>query len=356
MNGVLMIAPQSEPSSARKMPPELDQILKQVSRSFYLTLSVLPAAMRLPVSIAYLIARAADAVADTSARSGNTKIEYLQKIQTAITDCGPCPVLDGLLESVDHAGERRLLEQFADVFLLYLSLPPWIRQEVGDVCRTLINGMLFDQQFFEQDSMRQLETLKDLDRYTYQVAGCVGEFWTKVSVHAGVKFRGGMDENLLARGVALGKALQHTNIIRDIYEDSRIGRTYMPRSLLQQHDLALADFMKLSAPDKNNQIRHEWLSIVLAHYSDGIDYLMQIPAGQYRLRLAVALPLVIGLHTLQCVVSAPFPNRGEVTKVRRVRIYQVLLTLLLVSGVSMILRAYINRLYRQTCGLVSRSS
>jgi farnesyl-diphosphate farnesyltransferase len=44
----------------------LGPLLKGVSRSFYLTLRVLPAGMRDPVGLAYLLARAADTIADTS--------------------------------------------------------------------------------------------------------------------------------------------------------------------------------------------------------------------------------------------------------------------------------------------------
>ena len=44
----------------------LGSLLKSVSRSFYLTLRVLPTGMRDPVGLAYLLARAADTIADTS--------------------------------------------------------------------------------------------------------------------------------------------------------------------------------------------------------------------------------------------------------------------------------------------------
>ena len=44
----------------------LGPLLKGVSRSFYLTLRILPEGMRDPVGLAYLLARAADTIADTS--------------------------------------------------------------------------------------------------------------------------------------------------------------------------------------------------------------------------------------------------------------------------------------------------
>ena len=55
----------------------LRSLLKSVSRSFYLTLSILPAGMRDPVGLAYLLARAADTIADTSLIAQEKRLELL---------------------------------------------------------------------------------------------------------------------------------------------------------------------------------------------------------------------------------------------------------------------------------------
>jgi farnesyl-diphosphate farnesyltransferase len=55
----------------------LGPLLKGVSRSFYLTLRVLPAGMRDPVGLAYLLARAADTIADTALLSPEKRLEFL---------------------------------------------------------------------------------------------------------------------------------------------------------------------------------------------------------------------------------------------------------------------------------------
>ncbi len=47
------------------MPIALNDLLKATSRSFYLTLRVLPGAMRLQISLTYLLARTTDTIADT---------------------------------------------------------------------------------------------------------------------------------------------------------------------------------------------------------------------------------------------------------------------------------------------------
>ena len=72
----------------------------------------------------------------------------------------------------------------------------------------------------------------DLDRYTYFVAGCVGEFWTKISLDHTASLHHWNAEDMLARAVRFGKGLQLTNILRDLAQDLRIGRCYLPRTEL----------------------------------------------------------------------------------------------------------------------------
>ena len=62
------------PSVPPKIPGE---ILRSVSRSFYLTLAVLPANVREQVGLAYLLARAADTLADTDLIPRDVRLKHL---------------------------------------------------------------------------------------------------------------------------------------------------------------------------------------------------------------------------------------------------------------------------------------
>ena len=75
-------------------------------------------------------------------------------------------------------------------------------------------------------------TGRDLDDYIYRVAGCVGEFWTKIC-RAHVFPEARLDDHqLLEDGIRFGKGLQLVNILRDIPQDLRNGRCYVPRESL----------------------------------------------------------------------------------------------------------------------------
>src|ERR1700753_1476657 len=62
----------------------LGLLLKSVSRSFYITLRVLPAVMRDPIGLAYLLARAADTIADTSLISPEKRLELLLSLRNQV--------------------------------------------------------------------------------------------------------------------------------------------------------------------------------------------------------------------------------------------------------------------------------
>ena len=78
----------------------------------------------------------------------------------------------------------------------------------------LIDGALSDLDWVAFESQDQLE------HYAYQVAGTVGLMMCGVF---GVR-----DPNAVSHAVALGQAMQLTNIARDLVTDARMGRRYMP--------------------------------------------------------------------------------------------------------------------------------
>lgn len=86
---------------------------------------------------------------------------------------------------------------------------------------------------FESDvSGAPMRTYDDLSTYAYRVAGAVGLLIAPVA-----GFRGG--DATLEKAVALGKAMQLTNVVRDVGEDLRRGRCYLPSDALERHGVDL---------------------------------------------------------------------------------------------------------------------
>src|SRR6266487_5713779 len=93
-------------------------ILRSVSRSFYLSIRFLPAQLREPVALAYLLARTTDTVADTPRISGTLRVETLQTLSKAIQDKASRSIVDDLVASFaplqQDAAERTLIESLPD--------------------------------------------------------------------------------------------------------------------------------------------------------------------------------------------------------------------------------------------------
>ena len=167
----------------------LTTLLKSVSRAFYLSIRVLPSGMREPVAIAYLLARAADTIADTPSISAERRLAHLSEFRQIIegrSDIHAATQLSSELTGLQPtAGERRLLGSLLEVFDLLDGLDGSDAKAVRSVVNTLTSGMVFDLMTFGEPNsgnLTSLETEEQLDEYCYLVAGCVGEFWTDISI------------------------------------------------------------------------------------------------------------------------------------------------------------------------------
>ena len=193
--------------------------LKKVSRSFYLTLKILPRPVRRPVGLAYLFARAADTIADTALISRADRRKYLELFREAFRS-GEISRLRGLSEELaaptGNAAEQELLARLDEGFALLYGLDATDQAMIRDLILTLTEGMVMDLATFpgeDEGRLVALETRANLDRYTYYVAGCVGEFWTDIHM-AHCRSLAGWDRAAMGRlGVRFGKGLQMTNEI-----------------------------------------------------------------------------------------------------------------------------------------------
>jgi len=165
-----------------------------------------------------------------------------------------------------------------------------------------------------------------LDQYTYFVAGCVGEFWTRVAVANLPSFRTWDVEEMSRRGVCFGKGLQLTNILRDIAQDVRIGRCYLPRVALRGLGVQPADLLEPKTLTPVKPLLDTLLGETLAFYRDGWEYTLAIPTREWRLRLACAWPLLIGVSTLAAIKDSPHLLDPAIRiKITRVQVYAILL-------------------------------
>src|SRR5512132_439163 len=157
--------------------------LRSVSRSFYLSIRFLPAQLREPIALAYLLARTTDTVADTARISGNIRMETLKLLSNGIQGTASRDVVLELIASFvslqENASERELLESLPDCLAGLEGMEHADRNDIRLVLEKITRGQMLDlQRFGNPQEIRALSTAADLEEYTYLVAGWVGEVWT----------------------------------------------------------------------------------------------------------------------------------------------------------------------------------
>jgi farnesyl-diphosphate farnesyltransferase len=290
----------------------LGGVLRRTSRTFYLSLTILPRPLREPIGLAYFLARVTDSVADTRLLPRLHRREHLEVLRAAYRgaavdvaaigrECAPLQA---------HFAERELVERVGEALARVERLPPHDRDAVRGVLATITEGQLFDLDHFAGDSaatLSALPTFDDLDRYIFLVAGCVGEFWTAMHLAHRPRLARWDRADMTARGIRFGKALQLTNVLRDVPADLRDGRCYIPAHELATVGLAPRDLLEPAATARARPVLDHLLRVTLAHYDDAWRYALAIPRAERRMRLACVWPLLIGLATLAAIAQHPDP-------------------------------------------------
>ena len=346
--------PAVSPAARKRL---LQDLLRGVSRTFYLTIRVLPGDLQEPVGLAYLLARAADTIADTRLLPPSRRLELLLAFREQVGGPAQTAVLreigDSLTGEQSIAEERILLESLPDAFSLLEGQEDGDARLARSVLYTLTRGMESDLvNFPPEDSGRvdALETLADLDKYLYQVAGCVGRFWTEISTsHAGA-LRHWDPEVMSGLGIGYGKALQLTNVLRDLPRDLRMGRCYIPREELRAVGMEPEELLEPGQHARAWPILTQGLRTALEHYSSGEQYLLAIPRRCLRLRAAALWPMLIGLATLsrlaQDARDGLWLQPDRPSRVTRKWVYRTVALSLPLLPSNRALRAWIRRLRR----------
>ena len=129
----------------------------------------------------------------------------------------------GGLAAKSGRAERELIKWMPKVISMLEGLGEMDRFRIRQVVVTLTQGMEMDLTYFRQEGVTGFETAEELDEYTYLVAGCVGQFWTEMSMDHNPGLGGWDAREMSEKGVRFGKALQMTNILQGCAEGPMFG-------------------------------------------------------------------------------------------------------------------------------------
>ncbi len=314
-------------------------VLRSVSRSFYLSIRLLPATLRDPIALAYLLARATDTIADTTEIDAKLREESLRKLARAIqgkaAEGDIVELRDSFVPLQKNEAERSLIESLSIVLEWLDQLSENDRADVRVVLDKINRGQLLDvQRFGRANGVRALATENELDEYTYLVAGCVGEFWTDLCFRHLPKFADRSAEEMRTLGRAYGKGLQLINILRDAGSDFRNGRCYFPKEELNA--IGIAPNELISSGNRIAPVLDKWRGRAEKGTAAGIDYCCAIRNA--RVRFATVIPALIGARTLALLREAGIDALQRSIKVPRNEVRSIISSTTLVLASPRILR------------------
>lgn len=246
-----------------------EEILRRTSRSFHLTIRLLPRAVRGDIALAYLLARATDTLADSSSAAPDRRLGILRAARASLD----LPEIEGYRAADWEKCQREPAERalLALLPVLWTRLHASGNRLVRNVLGHILEGQIFDLERFVPGSPPL--GAEELERYTWLVAGSVGEFWTALCAERFGDFSRVPLEVMRRRGAHYGQALQLVNVLRDRRMDAALGRVYVTEDQVPR-----------------------WIAQARAWLGEGAEYCADLRSG--RLRYATLLPALLGWRTL----------------------------------------------------------
>ncbi len=282
-----------------------ENILPKVSRTFAPTIRRLPQGLRLQVTVAYLLCRIADTVEDSPALELEDKKRLLQLYALIFKgeqkERAFREFMQGLKKLPDQTHDEQLAHNLPLVLDVFFTFSPSMQTFIARWVAEMSLGMRKYAQAGQTRTYSFLKSMKELDEYTYYVAGTVGYLLTELFSYYSNKITPTLKNKLEQLAESFGKGLQLVNIIRDMATDLRRGQSYIPDELLQKYRLTRESIFEKENADKAQALFNELIFTAVRHLDRAFDYIQLIPKKETGIRLFCSLPVFWALRTLELI-------------------------------------------------------
>ncbi|MET0388397.1 MAG: squalene/phytoene synthase family protein [Polyangiales bacterium] len=228
----------------------LQDLLEKTSRTFALTIPLLPEPTRREVGVAYLLFRIIDNFEDATHWAPDKRIQALHEFIRLMHDTSESSstaahvAVDGWLHEppLEHAGYLELLQLAPQVLAWHRALAPDARDRISKHLVRTAEGMAYFVGRANAEGSLRLESRDELRDYCFVVAGIVGELLTELYL-LGDPALAPIGDALRERARRFGEGLQLVNILKDALPDAQEGRIYLPP------ELPLAEVFALTRSD-----------------------------------------------------------------------------------------------------------
>jgi farnesyl-diphosphate farnesyltransferase len=294
------------------------EVLPAVSRTFALSIRVLPGELGRAVLTAYLLCRIADTVEDEPSLPAERKAALLESLARCFDDVGAADAFPATVREITGEAAHVQLTHHTDlVFVLFRSLTEATRGHVQHWVTEMIVGMRKFVLLYPFGI--RIQTVDEYKEYCYYVAGTVGYLLTDLWHEHASSISDARYLVLRERCREFAEALQTVNILKDVATDAnKENSIYVPEDLLRLHGSSHATMLE---PDRSPGTREALATLVQLACNDldaARSYLLLIPRRAVSIRLFCMMPLLFAYATLRDLTRTPQAlARGEVVKISR---------------------------------------
>ena len=327
----------------------LDDLLKSTARSLYLSAKILPCDIRPAFYCGYLICRAADTVADTDLIPADKRLQLI-KNYPRMTETQDTALLAAFRAAIPadikiHPAEQMLLNNLDICLKAFNALSAAHKQMVLEVAAAVCRAMEGDISYFPaQDSglIKALPGEAQTIEYCNDMGGKPGIFWAKLLL------AGKQDDDFINNARNIGRALQITNILRDMAADTAIARCYLPLTDLAAHNLMPQDLLDKKNYKKLRPVINKWINWGALNLSSAPDFLAKIPRYKLGARAAVAWPVLWSLDTFYMLAASEnLLDKTQHVKIPKKTIYLTMLLSPFFCCSNFIFKQLVNRKIKQ---------
>lgn len=309
--------------------------LQRVSRTFALTIPLLPLPLADWVGNAYLLCRIVDTIEDDPLLPCAIKQQHMDLFLASLQGCDRVEnwsrQLAGALSANTPSGELALIDDIPAVLARLFSFPAAVQQILVQGVSIMSRGMSAQQQ------QASISDGHELDCYCYHVAGVVGELLTELfSVYTPAI--GQQKSVLLPLAVSFGEGLQLTNILKDIQEDAARGVCWLPGLPLAAAECSIHN---------DRQRITDYIALAHGHLQDAVQFTLKLPKQESGIRQFCLWAIGMAILTLQRVHTHSLSSEAAPVKISRRQVKGVILICRLAGWSNVLLRAYFRWLGRR---------
>ena len=294
-----------------------DVMVRQVSRTFALSIEQLPGVLRDAVAVAYLMFRVADGIEDHTEMPAERKIHLLSRWAEVVQGQLPAEKLAADVSDLDPGDPEVEVIGDAPLVMEWLyELPPAYQAPIlRHVCDTTVGMARW--QAHGPDVADEAE----LDDYMHEVAGRVGYLVTDLFAQYSPAIRE-QYETLYPLSRECGLALQTVNVIRGIRKDYERGWVFLPQSFYEPLGLTRETLLDPRCEPQALAAVARLADKADRHLDYGLAFITTFPRREHAIRLALMWPFLFAARTLALSRHNPDVLRSE-AKMTRAEIGQI---------------------------------